>query len=156
MIGQTSYVCKNGECVGYNRQHVGFIDIEVISASLYEKANAYATVCLKNNSMPVSLPLQDRRDCVSCSTNVRQNTNYPVWNEVCSGSSGFLFVSDARVAIEVWNHYGTGNNIFLGGVSLTVDQLVKHGDNHRAVNLAMAGGNRPGQLSTRITYTQRN
>nr|XP_027206082.1 uncharacterized protein LOC113799616 isoform X2 [Dermatophagoides pteronyssinus] len=154
MVGRTNYVCRNGQCVG-NNQHVGHVDIELISASLYDKANAYASVCIKNNSMPISLPIQDRRDCITCSTQVRSNTNNPIWNEVCTGSGNYLLVSDSRVAIEVWNHLGTSNNIFLGGVSLTIDQLVNHGDNHRAINLAMAG-NKPGQLTTRITWTQRN
>ena len=101
------------------------------------------------------LPIQDRRNCVSCSTHVKENTNYPVWNEICAGSSNYLFVSDSRVTTEVWDHHGSNNNVFLGGVTLTIDQLVNHGDNHRQINLAMAGGHNPGQLSTRITWTQR-
>ena len=41
-----------------NNQHVGHVDIELISASLYDKANAYASVCIKNNSMPISVSLK--------------------------------------------------------------------------------------------------
>ena len=97
----------------------------------------------------------ERRGAVACSTQTRTNTNYPQWNEICSGTSRYVFPEDARVTVEVWDHLSQGNNKFLGGVTLTIDQMLNHGDNHRVINMAMAGGD-PGQLTMRITYTPNN
>ena len=83
------------------------------------------------------------------------DSNYPQWKEICSGTGKYVFVEDARVTMEVWDHKGQGNNQFIGGATLTIDQMLDHADNNRVINMAMAGGN-PGQITMRITYTPNN
>ena len=151
LLGSGNHVCQNGQCVGSMR--LGHIDIEVVSASLNQRINAYATVCIQNSSVPMTLPIQDRHTCVSCSTNVATSTNHPNWHSVCAGSGKYMFVDQSRVSIEVWDHHGQGNNVFMGGASLTIPQMLNHGDNHREINLSLTGGHASGQVTTRITWT---
>ena len=150
-------VCQHGVCV-QRSNNLGHIDINVVSATLSRAANAYATVCIQNSSVPLTLPIQNRASCVSCSTNLQSSTSHPYWNDVCAGSGKYLFVSDSRVSFEVWDSHGTGaaNKIFLGGASLTIPQLLSHGDNHRELHLGLTGGSASGSVVGRVTWTPKN
>ena len=149
----SSGICQHGQCV--QAAKLGHIDIEVVSASLSTRANAYATVCIQNSTTPLTLPIQNRASCVSCSSNVVPSTTLPTWHSVCAGSGKYLFVSDARVSFEVWDNHGEGaaNKIFLGGASVTIPQLLSHGDNHKQLHLALTGGHTAGQVNAIVTWT---
>lgn len=47
-------VCQHGVCV-QRSSNLGHIDINVVSASLSRAANAYATVCIQNSSVPLTV-----------------------------------------------------------------------------------------------------
>ena len=123
------------------------------SVSLASPANAYASVCIFNGTTEMSLPMVDRSQCTTCNTGIIQNSNYPIWNSICSGSGNLLFVEDARVTFEVFDNFATGSQVFLGGASLTIPQLLSHGDNHKRLHLALIGGHVAGQINARVTWT---
>lgn len=62
---------------------------------------------------------------------------------------------DSRVTFEVWDNHGTGaaNKEFMGGASLTIAQLLSHGDSHKELHLALQGGHWAGQMNARVTWT---
>src|SRR5690625_2261674 len=103
------------------------------------------------------MPIHNRASCVTCVTNLASTTNHPQWKAVCANSGKHLFVAESRVSIEVWDNHGKGKDkkVFLGGVSLTIPQLLSHGDSHKELHLALTGGTASGQVDTRITWTPR-
>src|SRR5699024_7384652 len=112
-----------------------------------------ASVCIFNGTTEMSLPMVDRSQCTTCNTGIIQNSAYPIWNSICSGSGNLLFVEDARVTFEVFDNFATGSQVFLGGASLTIPQLLSHGDNHKRLHLALIGGHVAGQINARVTWT---
>ncbi|KAH9395557.1 hypothetical protein TYRP_020584 [Tyrophagus putrescentiae] len=148
-----SGICRLGACI--QQQRLGIIDVEVVSASLSQRANAYANVCIQNSSTLMTLPIKNRASCVTCVTNPVNNSLNPVWNSVCAKSGKHLFVQESRVSIELWDNHGVGaaNKVFLGGVSLTIPQLLSQGDSHRELHLSLAGGVASGLLNFRVTWT---
>ncbi|UXI18253.1 hypothetical protein NH340_JMT04196 [Sarcoptes scabiei] len=154
-------ICQQGECVLISKN--GHIDIEIVAVSLYRAANAYASVCLLNNSDPVILPLRDRTQCVTCSTHVsKSRSDYVVWNQWCNGSHRYLFRQNSRVVFELWDYKNqveskknnrVTENSFIGGSTLTVNEILSHGYNGKLLYLALKATPYPGQLTARVVWT---
>jgi len=144
-------VCAAGECV--TTAKLGWIDIEMASAELSTKANAYADVCIQNATTAVTLPIKNRTTCVSCATKAINGTLHPVWTAVCTGSHTYKWIDGARVTFEVWDQISTTNNNFIGGASLTIQQLLTNGDSHKEIALPLAGGPGSGKIYVRVTWT---
>ncbi|KPM09946.1 placenta growth factor [Sarcoptes scabiei] len=152
LVGNGAWHCKKGHCIP--TENLGYIDVEIISAALSRPANAYATVCLQNNTDPVPLPIRDRSKCIQCSTQVKPHTARPVWHQICRGSGKYIFRKNSRVTFEVWDYHGSQiPNVFLGGSTLTIKKLLEFGDSGRAINMALFGSPFRGQLTGRITWT---
>ena len=71
----------------------------------------------------MKLPMIDRSKCTTCSTPILPNTMYAVWNSICEGSDRLVFIDQSRVTFEVFDNYETGSQLFLGGASMTRQQL---------------------------------
>ncbi|KAH9409539.1 hypothetical protein TYRP_010549, partial [Tyrophagus putrescentiae] len=160
----TKGVCKSGSCVQERptpsstpapnpNSNLGFIDIEMESASIARPINAYATVCIQNFTVDMTLPMTDRSQCTTCLTGTVPSSTFPVWKSICSGSGKLLFVEQSRVTFEVFDNFATGNQVFVGGASLTIPQLLSHGDNHKRLHLALVGGHIAGQINARVTFS---
>jgi len=135
---------------------IGHIDVNIISAQLANKANAYMAVCIQNSTAPMTLPISNRHNCVVyCTNHPVYNSRTPVWNSVCAGSGKYLFAKGSRVTFEIFDHQGTGQNIFMGGASFTIPNMLKNGDNNKKITLPLSGAHTGGKMQVRVTYTPR-
>jgi len=91
-------------------------------------------------------------DCSRCETDVIATTTMAAWNKVCS-TSKMLFSDQARVAFELGDHHGPNDNYFVGGTSLTIPQLLSHGDSGKKLHLAVTGGHIAAQVNVLVTWT---
>ena len=119
--------------------------------------------------MLLQLPLQNTATCnAHCRANFVSSggpgghskwATAPNGTDRCAG----LFVEHAGVFLEAKGLMGqaAGGEVFLGGISLTVPQLLSHGDNNRPLHLELTGAKASPQLpasvflDTRITWTAR-
>ncbi|CAG2165735.1 unnamed protein product [Oppiella nova] len=149
-LNATKNVCIGGKCVAPIK--LGYIDIEMSSASLAKAVSAYADVCLQNSSTTVELPIVNRTTCVTCQTKVAPTSTNPIWGVVCTGSHNFQWVQESRVTFELWEQ-GSGKNTFGGGASLLITELLAHGDSHKSIQLSLARGDNSGKMTVMVTWT---
>ncbi|KAJ6225738.1 hypothetical protein RDWZM_004283 [Blomia tropicalis] len=148
-------ICNDGSCIKADQAHghIGHIDIEIKSASFSRAVNAYAMVSIFNSTNEMTLPIQDRSSATTCKTSVITNSDYPHWNSICTGSDALRFVEQSRVIFEVFDNFNGDRQTFLGGASITIPQLLSHGDNNKQLHLALSGGLIASQINCRITWT---
>ncbi|KAJ6219505.1 hypothetical protein RDWZM_005317 [Blomia tropicalis] len=141
-------LCYNGICKG----RLGYIDVTVISANFPRSISSYVNVCIVNGTVPESLPIRNRKQCINCTTNLSPTLSNPRWNSVCANSGQNLFVPESRVTFEVWENRGL-RPIFLGGNSITIQQMLNMNVNKQQMNRTIVGGNTYGTLSYRVSWT---
>lgn len=98
--------------------------------------------------------MHNRTNCISCSSQVKQDTKFPIWDEICTGSSKYIFGYQARVVFEVWNYNKQKETVFLGGSTFTIEHLLSQSLNGKLQHLALLNGKCPGQINVRVTWTQ--
>lgn len=84
---------------------------------------------------------------------MRPNTKFPIWDEICLGTSKYVFGYESRVVLETWNHIKEGENVFLGGSTITIEELINQSLNGKLLHLALLNGKCPGQINVKITWT---
>ena len=132
---------------------LGFIDVTMISAELSHPARTYVATCIANSSAVVDLPLsaEQRRHCTTCTSSLSSLTRYPTWHQSCLNSHQFRFPLQSRVTFELWESFRTSTKRFLGGITLTIQQLLASDDNGKELYLRTAGGPSPANFRFVVT-----
>jgi len=131
---------------------IGTIEVTIATASLGSAANAYADICIQNDTTTtVALPFRDRSLC-SCTTKTVNNSSIPVWQTVCS-STTTRYVIGSRIVVEVFNQSTTTTATFLGGITLAIQSMITNGDNGKQISLPISGGTGTGNLVLKIVWT---
>jgi len=97
------------------------------------------------------LPLKDRSSCI-CETNVIESSAHPVWQKVCTGLNNNKYTDSSKVIFEVWDKISSNNNNFIGGASLTIQELIAKGESHKEIKMALIGG-QSASVFVRVTWT---
>ncbi len=85
------------------------------------------------------MPLRDRSSFI-CQTNVIESSAHPVWQKVCTGLNNNKYTDSSKVIFEVWDKISSNNNNFIGGASLTIQELIAKEESHREIKMALTGG----------------
>jgi hypothetical protein len=97
------------------------------------------------------LPLRDRSSFI-CQTNVIESSAHPVWQKVCTGLNNNKYTDSSKVIFEVWDKISSNNNNFIGGASLTIQELIVKEESHREIKMALIGG-QSASVFVRVFYS---
>jgi hypothetical protein len=97
------------------------------------------------------LPLRDRSSFI-CQTNVIESSAHPVWQKVCTGLNNNKYTDSSKVFFEVWDKISSNNNNFIGGASLTIQELIVKEESHREIKMALIGG-QSASVFVRVFYS---
>jgi hypothetical protein len=148
----SNWTCKAGECVAPPSE-LGYIDVEIVSAELNQRANIFAEVFIQNTTGAVTLPIVSRTPGFFWTTPMIPNTLNPVWSFITTGTHDHLWSIDSELIFQLWDHVTSTYNNYIAGGIITVKQIISGDNNNKAIIIPINGGIYSAKLKVHITWT---
>lgn len=127
------YILLNGSLqVTIHRAHLPDMDL-----FLWSRSDAYVVVCVDEKC--------------SCETQVHNDNNSPQWNHVCNEWQNSSIPFNSKITFLVYDADDGNSDDLIGGITMTVYQVVRNGYNDKDVHLRWEYPH-PGSLMIKISW----